>query len=128
MSLRLLPRLQASTSPLLSRTRTLRTTSNLRTSTGYGDPPDEKANNITPTPSSTPDPKSGGSTSTTDPEVGEGGNSNVKAGEATNKGGKEGGSGASGDGEISGKQIRETKKIGEDPKEEEVGGAGVIGG
>ena len=55
--------------------------------------------------------------------------SQVKVGNATNKGGQDDGtSGSSGDGEVSGKQIRETKKIGEDPKKEEVGGAGVIGG
>ena len=120
--------------PLVHR-RSIQTSTVLRTSTGYGDPPDEKAANETPTPSSTPDPKQAGKSNTTDPEVGgkksgrKGQGPGVKAGSATNATGRASKSQDKGkDGEVDAQQIRETKKVGEDPKKEEVGGAGVIGG
>ncbi|WWC73700.1 uncharacterized protein I206_107672 [Kwoniella pini CBS 10737] len=99
----------------------------LRLSTaGYGDPQEEKAENHTPTPSSTPDPKPAGQgkgpgsqSGTTDPEVGQG--------IVGNAGGKKG-AGDSANENVSGQEIKETKKVGEDPKKEEVGGAGPIGG
>jgi hypothetical protein len=93
------------------------------TSAGYGDPQDEKAENKTPLPSSTPDPKPkgqgkgpGSTSGSTDPEV------RQKTG---NAGGDGGNRSASTPNE---KQVKETKKIGEEPKKEEVGGAGPIGG
>ena len=106
--------------------RNLTSSSILRTSAGYGDPQDEKIANQTPQPnadpkeqtfpSSQPDPhphgkgKSTGTTSgLTDPEVA-------------------GKSGGKADKEVTEKEIIETKKIGQQPKKEEVGGAGVIGG
>ncbi|WWC92797.1 uncharacterized protein L201_007756 [Kwoniella dendrophila CBS 6074] len=106
--------------------RPFTTTPLRRTTAGYGDPQDEKADNHTPLPSSTPDPHPEGQgkgpgkrTGTTDPEVAQG---NVG-----NAGGKKG-SGDSAKENVSGQEIKETKKIGEEPKKEEVGGAGPIGG
>ena len=105
------------------------------TSTGYGDPPDEKANNQTPTPSSTPDPKPDGkSKATTDPEVsgkskgkqGDGEGPKAQTGGVGSGGGKQG-TGSKDEG-MSGQEIRQTKKIGEEPQNEEVGGAGPKGG
>lgn len=82
-----------------------------RLATGYGDTnPEQTDGKGTPTPASTPDPNpkgqgkdAGEKTGVTDPEVGQG------------KG-------------ASGTELKQTKKIGEDPKEEEVGKAGPIGG
>ncbi|KAK8849680.1 hypothetical protein IAR55_005015 [Kwoniella newhampshirensis] len=116
--------------PLTARialTRAFQTTT-LRSSTaGYGDPQDEKADNYTPTPGSTADPKpndkgygAGQKSATTDPEVGK-----VTGNAGTDKGS---GSGSSEKGNPSGQEIKETKKVGESPKKEEVGGAGPIGG
>ena len=103
------------------------------TQTGYGDPQDERIDNYTPTPkggsagkpSSSVDPQpdgqgtgAGQQSSTTDPEV--------KPKETTNAGGDTGMGGD--EGQIPEKQTKQTKKIGEDAKDEEVGGAGPIGG
>lgn len=82
-----------------------------RFATGYGDTnPEQASGKGTPTPASTPDPKpdgqgnkAGEKSGTTDPEVG----------------GEKG---------PHGKDVKETKKIGEEPKKEEVGSAGPIGG
>lgn len=96
-------------------------TPNRLSTAGYGDPPDEKADNHTPTPSSTPDPKpagqSGNQSGSTDPEVG-----------GVGSGGGKQGAGDKGNEDVSGSEIRETKKIGEEPKKEENGGDGPIGG
>lgn len=116
----------------------IHTTPLLRTATGYGDPQDEKIENKTPQPntskdsgghsvaggkpSSASDPSSGG---TTDPEVGA---KKTKKGKTGSAGGKKNGASSSSDDHASGQEIRETKKVGESPKNEEVGGAGVIGG
>ncbi|WWC95823.1 hypothetical protein V866_002689 [Kwoniella sp. B9012] len=115
--------------PLSSRValaRPLHSTALRRTQAGYGDPQDEKADNHTPLPSSTPDPHPAGQgkgpgtkTGTTDPEVGKGA--------VGNAGGKKGAGDASKE-NVSGQDIKETKKVGEEPKKEEVGGAGPIGG
>lgn len=108
----------------LSAARYFSATSITRTTAGYGDPQDEKIVNKTPTPkdshpSSQPDPHpkgkgkgTGSSSGMTDPEV---------AGKT--------GLGKSGeDKKVKDKEVKETKKIGEKPEKEEVGGAGVIGG
>ena len=97
----------------------------VKTTAGYGDPQDEKADNKTPTPipssSSDPHPKGHGkgvgtSGGTTDPEV------KTKTGNA-------GGDGKNRSSQTpSESEIKETKKVGEKPKKEEVGGAGPIGG
>jgi hypothetical protein len=115
MSLRLsLPKFRNLT---LTRTslRTLSSTSARHTSAGYGDPQDEKIENNTPTPSSTPHPTQKGST---DPEV----TDSVES-VTGNKSGKEGKSKGHEQ-----REVKETKKLGEDAKSEEVGGAGPIGG
>ncbi|KAK4688535.1 hypothetical protein P7C73_g1565, partial [Tremellales sp. Uapishka_1] len=82
-----------------SSVRYLGTTPSLFTTAGYGDPQDEKMDNNTPTPASTPDPQPqgqgkgpGSQSGTTDPEV-----SGAQKSSTTH----------------------ETKKIGEQPKEEE---------
>lgn len=115
------------THPAAIRARTIYSTSILRTSAGYGDPQDEKIENQTPKsqtkkdgsghevaggkPSSSADPHPDGqgkgtgvTGGTTDPEIKPlEGNSNE-------------------DKKVSAKETKETKKIGEDPKQEEVGG------
>jgi len=97
------------------------------TTTGYGDPQDEKIENNTPTPkpASSTDPHPDGQgkgpgtkSGSTDPEVG--------AGKVGSAGGAKGAGGK--DAKVNAKEMRETKKVGEDPKHEEVGGAGVTGG
>ncbi|WVF68492.1 hypothetical protein IAT40_003259 [Kwoniella sp. CBS 6097] len=130
--------------------RSLQSTAFRATTTGYGDPTDEKAANDTPLPSSTPDPKPKGQgkgpgtkTGSTDPEVGAGeyksGNSGSSSGtssgssSSSSKGsvgnaGGEKGAGNAAEENVSANEIKETKKIGEEPKKEEVGGAGPIGG
>lgn len=122
MSLRLLPRLRLRSAPAV---RHFRTTPTYLSSAGYGDPQDEKADNHTPTASSTPDPQPGGQgkpagtqTGSTDPEVATG-NTGSAGGQAGAGGGMEGSKAS---------DIRETKKIGEDPKLEQVNGEGPIGG
>ena len=121
-AMRLLPRFHLRSAPVV---RYLRTTPTALSSAGYGDPQDEKADNHTPTPSSTPDPQPGGQgkrpgekTGSTDPEIAKG--STGSAGGEKGAGGKSGG--------VEANEIRETKKIGEQPKREEAGGAGPIGG
>jgi hypothetical protein len=96
--------------------RTLTSTPSRYTSAGYGDPQDEKIQNETPTPSSTPHPTQRGST---DPERTEASVESVTG----NKSGKEGQSKNSDKSEV-----KETKSVGEKPKQEKVGGAGPIGG
>ena len=78
------------------------------------------------TPTSSTGHKGPGTTSgRTDPEVESASSGSQGSTSSTgNAGGKEG----AGGGEVSGKQIRETKKIGEEPKMEESGGSGPIGG
>jgi len=106
------------------------------TTAGYGDPQSEKIKNYTPTPkpSSSADPQpdgqgkgAGQKSGSTDPEVSaKSGTAEGNKGEVGNAGGEPG---AGGGGEnVKEKQFRETKKVGEDPKKEEVGGAGVTGG
>ncbi|WVR08058.1 hypothetical protein IAU60_005104 [Kwoniella sp. DSM 27419] len=97
-----------------------------RTTAGYGDPQDEKADNHTPTPSSSSDPKPAGQgegpgtkSGTTDPEVSKGSMGNA---------GGEKGAGNKAEEDVSAKEVRETKKVGEEPKKTESGGAGPIGG
>lgn len=113
--------------PTLKTIRSFTSSPPRATSTGYGDPPEEKAANETPTPSSTADPQPGGQgkgpgkqSGTTDPEVG---NSS-----GTGSAGGKKGAGSAENEAVTGKEIRETKKVGEEPKKEEVGGAGPIGG
>ncbi len=110
-----------------STARYFRTTSTYLASAGYGDPQDEKADNHTPTASSTPDPQprgqgkaAGEQTGSTDPEVAAG---KGKTGSA----GGEKGAAKRMEGSDAG-EMRETKKIGENPKHEESQGAGPIGG
>ena len=123
-ALRLLPRLHLRPSPTSS-IRCFRTTPAKLASAGYGDPQDEKVDNHTPTASSTPDPQPGGQgkgpgsqTGTTDPEVAKG---------STGSAGGEKGAGSAAAG-VSASEIRETKKIGEDPKKEHSSETGPIGG
>jgi hypothetical protein len=111
MSLRtMFPRLRA---PITQHVRLLSSSTPLRTTAGYGDPQDEKMDNHTPTPASTPDPQPQGQgkgvgqkSGTTDPEIGQSGKKEGVAGE---------------------QEIRETKKIGEEPKQEQDGGAPIGG-
>ena len=119
----------------IAASRKISTTQYLRAA-GYGDTPMEKATNPNDNstghnknenedasaPSSQPDPHpqgkgkgTGSSSGMTDPEVGK-------------KTGNAGGQKGAGDKMVTEKETRETKKIGSDPKKEEVGGAGVIGG
>ncbi|WVQ96039.1 hypothetical protein IAU59_003139 [Kwoniella sp. CBS 9459] len=129
--------------------RSLHATAFRATTTGYGDPTDEKAANDTPLPSSTPDPKPNGQgkgpgtqSGSTDPEVGAGeyksgssgsssssssGSSSGSKGSVGNAGGEKGAGDAAKE-NVTASEIKETKKIGEEPKKEEVGGAGPIGG
>lgn len=106
--------------------RTIVTTPHLRTTAGYGDPTDEKAANHTPTP--------GGKTSTDPSMKSHSGTETAKPTEVQGEGGpvrSAGGASKAGDRakeEVSGKDIRETKKIGEEPKNTEEGGAGPKGG
>jgi len=126
-------------SRLVPASRQISSTPFLRTAAGYGDPSEEKIDNNTPTPSSTPDPKPNGqgqgtkSTSgTTDPEVkpkqsgGEAKESKAPKGQSTGNAGGDKGERTSKNPDE--QDIKETKKIGEEPKKEEVGGAGPIGG
>ncbi|WWD20309.1 hypothetical protein CI109_104785 [Kwoniella shandongensis] len=120
--------LRATLRPLttrLSLTRSFQTTTLRSTTAGYGDPQDEKADNYTPTPASTADPQPNGQgqgvgqkSGTTDPEVGK----------VTGNAGGEKGAGSKEKEDVSGQEIKETKKVGEEPKKEEVGGSGPIGG
>ncbi|CAD6579314.1 MAG: hypothetical protein TREMPRED_002445 [Tremellales sp. Tagirdzhanova-0007] len=123
-ALRFLPRQHLRFSPTSS-IRYFRTTRPNLASAGYGDPQDEKADNHTPTASSTPDPQPGGQgkgpgsqTGTTDPEIAKG---------STGSAGGEKGAGSDA-GNVSASEIRETKKIGEDPKKEGASEVGPIGG
>jgi hypothetical protein len=110
------------------------TSPTLRTQTGYGDPTGERIDNETPLPKGKkegPKAKSGHATSSTEPAKEEaGGLSRDTGGKGGGKGGlgNSGGKPGAGRDSSSEKQIRETKKVGQDPKKEEVGGAGPIGG
>ncbi|OCF35215.1 hypothetical protein I317_02269 [Kwoniella heveanensis CBS 569] len=136
-----------------ARSRSLHATALRATQTGYGDPTDEKAANDTPLPSSTPDPNPSGQgkgpgskTGVTDPEVGNtageyksggsgssssssssSGSGSGSTGSVGNAGGEKG-AGNAAEEHVSSSEIKETKKVGQDPKKEEVGGAGPIGG
>ena len=104
---------------LATTSRALSTTPARFTTAGYGDPQDEKIEN------KTPGIKGKGGSSTA-PEMKEskqeGGQGEVKS-----QGGKSGAR-DKGKEEVSAKDIRETKKIGEEPKKTEEGGAGPKGG
>jgi len=128
--------------------RTLYTSPIRFTTAGYGDPQDEKADNHTPTPASSADPKPKGQgkgpktkSGTTDPEVkpksksssskskGTTDKSTTKTDDAMKKTGNAGGDGGKRSKKTPDeKEIKETKKVGEAPKKEEVDGAGPIGG
>jgi len=113
-----LPTLRTSFPRLATTSRALSTTATRFTTAGYGDPQDEKIENKTPGIKG-----QGGSTA---PEMKESKQSNGK-GSVGSQGGKEG-AGDKGKEEVSAKDIRETKKIGEEPKKTEEGGAGPKGG
>jgi len=128
---------------LVTPLRPLSTSAPLRAAAGYGDPQDERIKNETPTPATTPDPKPAGSKSgpktksgTTDPEVKpkkstkksepkEAKETKTKAKSTGNAGGDKGERTNENPSE---KDVVETKKVGESPKLEEVGGSGPIGG
>ena len=113
--------------------RHMHTTGPVMTTVGYGDPGSEKAENHTPTPkpssSSDPQPeghgkKAGQQNGSTDPEVkpfvsGSQGSKSQKGKDGSTK---------TAPGDASSSEIRETKTIGSEPKHEEVGGAGPVGG
>lgn len=106
--------------------RTLTSTSPRRTATGYGDPEDEKPASEAkpPTGAESKAPKGEGG-----PVKSEGGKEDHQAREqgssSSSSGGGGGGDGGGGGGE---KTVKETKKIGESPKKEEVDPTGPIGG
>lgn len=106
--------------------RAIATTPRLRTTAGYGDPQDEKAANHTPTPggksSTDQQMKSHSGTETAKTPAGQG-----KGGAVRSAGGKSG-AGDQAKEEVTEKDIKETKKIGEEPKNTEEGGAGPKGG
>jgi hypothetical protein len=115
--------------------RPLSTSAIVRTSAGYGDPQDEKIENKTPLGKSSTDPENkqgrtetiptnGGNGSTSG---GHGGSSGSSKGAVGSQGGKEG-AGNQAKEDVSGQEIRETKKIGEEPKNTAEGGAGPKGG
>jgi hypothetical protein len=113
-----LPTLRTSFPRLATTSRPLSTTATRFTTAGYGDPQDEKIENKTPGIKG-----QGGSTA---PEMKEAKQSNGR-GKVGSQGGNEG-AGDKGKEEVSAKDIRETKKIGEEPKKTEEGGAGPKGG
>lgn len=104
-----LPHLRASLSrsafPSLAR-RTLTSTSPVRSATGYGDPEEEKPSSETPSAA-----KSGSNA-----PKGQGGAVRSAGSKERDAGGDEA------------KEMKETKKVGEEPKKTEEGGAGPIGG
>lgn len=109
--------------------RTLTSTSPRRSATGYGDPEDEKPKSETPGQSSSEAKPPAGAESKAPkgqggPVKSEGGKEDHGAREQGSTGGG-GGNGGSSGGE---KVVKETKKIGEAPKKEEVDTAGPIGG
>ena len=93
-------------SALVAAPRYLSTSAIIRTSAGYGDPQDEKINNNTPQPNANP----------RDQSFPNGADAGVAK--------KTGNTSDGGDKEVTEKEIKETKKIGESPKKEKV----VIGG
>ncbi|RSH93310.1 hypothetical protein EHS25_007664 [Saitozyma podzolica] len=119
--------------PATASSRGVFTSPVLRTQTGYGDPSGERIDNQTPLPKGKnqgPKARSGHATSSTEPAKGETrGLSRDTAGKGGKGGvGNAGGKPGAGGDRSSEKEIRETKKVGEDPKKEEIGGAGPIGG
>lgn len=104
--------------PRLSRTsiRSFSSTPLRKSTTGYGDPEDEKISQETP---------GLGKKSSTAPEMKS--HSGTEGGGVGSQGGKEG-AGDKAKEDVSAKDIRETKKIGEEPKKTEEGGAGPKGG
>lgn len=114
-----LPTLRTSFPRLASTSRALSTTATRFTTAGYGDPQDEKIENRTPGIKG----KEGASTA---PEMKESKQEGGK-GSVGSQGGKEG-AGDKGKEDVSAKEIRQTKKIGEEPKNTEEGGAGPKGG
>lgn len=121
--------------------RPLSTSAILRTSAGYGDPQDEKIENQTPLgKSSTDGERKKGRTESIPTNQGSGdatssgghggetsGSSGSSQGSVGSQGGKEG-AGNQAKEDVSAQEIRETKKIGEEPKNTAEGGAGPKGG
>ena len=128
--IRFLPRRPRTTPQSPIALRYFRSTPSRLASAGYGDPQSEKADNHTPTPSSTPDPQPSGQgqaagqkSGTTDPEV-----TKDQGGKVGSAGGAQG---AGSEGQVKSvkpSDIRETKKVGENPKQEQESGQGPIGG
>jgi hypothetical protein len=107
--------------------RGLSTTPSLLIQTGYGDHQSERIENETPLPKGKaggPKAKSGHATSGQKPATDKESSRNKGGVSVGNAGGKKRGGGS----KVPEKEVKETKKIGEDPKKEEVGGAGPIGG
>jgi hypothetical protein len=106
--------------------RTISSTPTRFTTAGYGDPQDEKMANETPgikqQSTTAPEMKSHSGTETSSGSSSKGGKGEVKS-----QGGAEG-AGDKGKEDVSAKDIRETKKIGSEPKNTEEGGAGPKGG
>lgn len=112
-----LPTLRTSL-PRLSRSsvRSFSSTPLRKTTAGYGDPQDEKMANETPGIKQQ---------SSTGSEMKS--HSGTEGGGVGSQGGKAG-AGDKGKEDVTAKDIRETKKIGEEPKKTEEGGAGPKGG
>jgi hypothetical protein len=111
------------------RARTLHSTSLLRTQAGYGDPQDEKIENKTPMSQTKTDQHghevasgSGKPSSSADPQPEGQGKGTGTTGGTTDPEIKPLEQNANEDKKASGQEIKETKKVGEDPKKEEVGG------
>lgn len=120
-----LPTLRASIPKRVSTSvRTISSTPIRFTTAGYGDPQDEKIENETPgikqQSSTAPEMKSHSGTES-------GSSSSGGKGEVKSQGGAAG-AGDKGKEDVSAKDIRETKKIGQEPKKTEEGGAGPKGG
>ncbi|GFZ49623.1 hypothetical protein JCM24511_07024 [Saitozyma sp. JCM 24511] len=129
-SLSLVGRNHSLSVPATGSSRGVFTSPVVRTQTGYGDPSGERIDNETPLPKGKnegPKARSGHATSSTEPAKEDASGLSRDTGGKGGVGNAGGKPGAGGD-RSSEKQIRETKKIGEDPKKEEVGGAGPIGG
>lgn len=124
--------------------RPLSSSAIIRTSAGYGDPQDEKIENRTPLGKSSTDPErkqgrtetiatnqgegtSTGSGSASGGHGGDNSSSGSSKGSVGSQGGKEG-AGNKAKEDVSAQEIRETKKIGEEPKNTAEGGAGPKGG
>lgn len=115
------------------RARTLHSTSLLRTQAGYGDPQDEKIENKTPMSQTKTDQHghevasgSGKPSSSADPQPEGQGKGTGTTGGTTDPEIKPLEQNANEDKKASGQEIKETKKVGEDPKKEEVGGMFIL--